>query len=41
MSFFNAKFDANHIILGRKLLSLLRFLANLAAEDSEINSALV
>ena len=39
MSFFYTKFDANHITLGRKLLSLLRGLADLATEDSEIHSA--
>ena len=39
MSFFYAKFDANHITLGRKLLSLLRGLADLATEDREINLA--
>ena len=37
MSFFYAKFDANHITLGRKLLSLLRGLPDLATEYREIN----
>ena len=39
MSFFYTKFDANHTTLVRKLLSLLRGLAELATEDSKINLA--